>query len=110
MVLASLHGLGALLDAGIEVHFTRGPMLHAKIGVVDGVWWTVGSANLDPLSRRSNLEANIVGYGRSEATTLLAAMESWMAGSRRLEAEDHAHRPLWQRWLGHWLWRLRTIL
>jgi cardiolipin synthase len=110
MALASLHGLGALLDAGIEVHFTRGPMLHAKIGVVDGVWWTVGSANLDPLSRRSNLEANIVGYGRSEATTLLAAMESWMAGSRRLEAEDHAHRPLWQRWLGHWLWRLRTIL
>lgn len=110
MALASMHGLGALIAAGIEVHFAHGPMLHAKVGVVDGVWWTVGSANLDPLSRRNNLEANIVGYGRSEAAVLLAAMDGWIASAQRVDAQSHARRPLWQRWLGRWLWRLRTVL
>ncbi len=35
-------------------------MLHAKTAVVDDLWATVGSTNLDPLSLRQNLELNAI--------------------------------------------------
>src|SRR4029077_674713 len=49
-----------LLKAGVKVFEWEGRVLHAKTAVVDGLWCTVGSANLDALSLRSNLEVNAV--------------------------------------------------
>ncbi|MEW5739695.1 MAG: phosphatidylserine/phosphatidylglycerophosphate/cardiolipin synthase family protein [Myxococcota bacterium] len=49
-----------LLKKGIEVYEWRGRVLHAKTAVVDGRWSTVGSANLDAMSLRHNLEVNAV--------------------------------------------------
>lgn len=49
-----------LLRAGVKVFEWEGRVLHAKTAVVDGSWCTVGSANLDALSLRSNLEVNAV--------------------------------------------------
>jgi cardiolipin synthase len=51
---------GRLLRAGVRVFEWRGRVLHAKTAVVDGNWATVGSANLDYLSLRENLEVNAV--------------------------------------------------
>jgi cardiolipin synthase len=34
--------------------------LHGKVAVVDDLWATVGSSNLDPLSLGLNLEANVL--------------------------------------------------
>jgi hypothetical protein len=54
----------------------RGALLHAKTAVVDGVWSTVGSANMDWRSFLHNDEINVVvlgeGFGR-EMTTLFEA-------------------------------------
>ncbi|MBL8601088.1 MAG: phosphatidylserine/phosphatidylglycerophosphate/cardiolipin synthase family protein [Myxococcales bacterium] len=48
-----------LLMAGVHIHeYTRG-ILHAKSGLIDD-WATVGSYNLDYISLRQNLEANLV--------------------------------------------------
>ena len=49
-------GYGPLLQAGIRVFEWNGPMLHAKSAVVDGVWSTIGSYNLDARSLFHNLE------------------------------------------------------
>ena len=36
-----------LLAAGVKIHERRGVILHAKTALVDGVWASVGSTNLD---------------------------------------------------------------
>jgi len=49
-----------LQTAGVRIfEYTRRP-LHGKVAVVDDVWSTVGSSNLDPLSLALNLEANLI--------------------------------------------------
>ena len=48
-----------LLDEGIRIFEWNGPMLHAKTMVVDGVWSTVGSFNLDRWSLLNNLEVTV---------------------------------------------------
>ena len=48
-----------LAAAGVEIHEYWERPIHAKVAVIDGVWATVGSSNLDPLSLALNLEANV---------------------------------------------------
>ena len=49
-----------LLEAGVRIHERRDALLHAKTVVVDGVWSTVGSANMDRRSLQLNFENNLV--------------------------------------------------
>ncbi len=51
---------GSLLAAGVEIHEYQGGLLHAKVAVIDSVWATVGSSNLEPLSLLLAREANVV--------------------------------------------------
>jgi hypothetical protein len=50
---------GALIDAGIRVFEWRGPMLHAKTAVADGLWTRVGSTNLNAGSWLHNWEMDV---------------------------------------------------
>jgi cardiolipin synthase len=49
-----------LLSAGVEIYEYCERPLHGKVATVDGIWATVGSSNLDPLSLALNLEANVM--------------------------------------------------
>ena len=49
-----------LLRAGIHLHELHDTLLHAKTCVIDGLWTTVGSSNLDWRSFLHNAEANLV--------------------------------------------------
>ena len=49
-----------LLRAGVHLHELHDTLLHAKTCVVDGLWTTVGSSNLDWRSFLHNAEANLV--------------------------------------------------
>jgi len=48
-----------MLDLGIEIYEWTEHVLHAKTAVIDGVWCSIGSYNLDRRSLVHNLEANI---------------------------------------------------
>jgi cardiolipin synthase len=48
------------LKHGIRVYEYQRNILHAKTAVIDGIWSTVGSSNLDRRSFRKNLEINVV--------------------------------------------------
>lgn len=48
-----------LLDHGVRLWTLPGPMLHAKTAIIDDVFTTIGSYNLDQRSWRKNLEANL---------------------------------------------------
>jgi cardiolipin synthase len=49
-----------LLKAGVRIFERQHALLHAKTAVIDGVWATVGSHNLDWRSMLHNAEANVV--------------------------------------------------
>jgi phosphatidylserine/phosphatidylglycerophosphate/cardiolipin synthase-like enzyme len=50
---------GALIDAGVRVFEWRGPMLHAKTAVADGLWTRIGSTNLNAGSWMNNWEMDV---------------------------------------------------
>jgi cardiolipin synthase len=49
-----------LIRADVRVYEYNERPLHGKVAVVDDIWATVGSSNLDPTSLSLNLEANVV--------------------------------------------------
>ena len=51
---------GQLLQAGITIQEYHRSMLHAKVAVVDDIWATVGSSNIDPYSLLMAREANVI--------------------------------------------------
>ncbi len=59
-----------LLGAGIEIHEYHVSFLHAKVAMVDGIWSTVGSSNIDPLSLWMAREANLVVHDKGFADSM----------------------------------------
>jgi cardiolipin synthase len=83
-----------LLKGGVKIHERRGALLHSKTAIVDGVWSTVGSANLDWRSALDNNEVNAVVLGRDFAQQMLAMFAADLAMSDAIDAERWERRPL----------------
>jgi cardiolipin synthase len=89
---------GSLLAAGIEIHEYAPSYLHAKVAVIDQVWATVGSSNLDPLSLLLAREANVVVHDADFANSLRERLlQAMQTEGKRLDPDQFAHRPLMQR-------------
>ena len=108
--LASMHVLGRLLGSGVKVYLAQHRMMHAKFGVVDGLWWTAGSDNLDPISRQRNLEANVVGLGAAQAQQLTDYFEFLCTDAVELTLATWRNRPWWQKVVGAVAWAFRAFL
>lgn len=67
---ASRSSWGRLLLGGIRLHEYQAGLLHAKTIVIDGVWSTIGSTNLDNRSFALNEELNVIIYDRGVAGRL----------------------------------------
>jgi cardiolipin synthase A/B len=88
----------ALLAVGIEIYEYDKSYLHAKVAVIDSVWATVGSSNLDPLSLLLAREANIVMQDADFAQNLRQRLLLAMANEgKRVDATQMANRPWTQR-------------
>jgi cardiolipin synthase len=57
---ATLALYAELLAAGVEIYAYQASHMHAKVAVIDSMWATVGSSNIDPFSLWLAREANIV--------------------------------------------------
>ncbi len=99
-----------LLRAGIRIHERRDVLLHSKTVVIDGVWSTVGSTNLDWRSFLHNYELNAVVLGADYGAQMRAAFERDLAGSTEITLAQWNRRPLgarikqglarlWEYWL-----------
>lgn len=82
-----------LLSLGVRIFEWQGPILHAKAGVVDGKWATVGSYNLDHRSLLANLEVNLHVLDPGFAGELSARLDADMAQSRELKRDEWRRRP-----------------
>ena len=96
---ASRSELGQLLTAGIEIYEYRAGLLHAKTMVVDGVWATVGSTNLDRRSFALNDELNLVVYDATVARQLQQVFEADLQESRKVTLENWKRRGFFSKFL-----------
>jgi cardiolipin synthase len=99
-----------LLDAGVKIYERQEALLHAKTIVVDGVWSTVGSSNLDWRSFLHNEELNAVILGWGFGREMEAMFDDDLRESVQIEREVWARRPMNMRmkeWVGrmwgYWL-------
>jgi cardiolipin synthase len=59
-----------LLEAGVAIYEWRDALMHAKTAVIDSVWASVGSTNLDWRSFVHNYEADVIVYDPAFARAL----------------------------------------
>ena len=101
---------GRLLRAGVKIYERRGRVLHSKTALIDGVWSTVGSTNLDWRSFLHNHELNAVVLGSEFGAQVQAMFEADLAESNAISLEAWKRRPLemrfkegfarlWEYWL-----------
>jgi len=91
---ASRGQFGRMLRAGIEIYEYRPALLHAKTMVVDGVWATIGSTNLDNRSFALNDELNLVVYDAALARRMEEIFRDDLAQSKRIEYRAWRRRGL----------------
>jgi cardiolipin synthase len=94
-----------LLKAGVSIHERRGAVMHSKTVTVDGVWSTVGSANLDWRSFLHNDEVNAVILGRDFALQMDGMFDSDLAESDAIDLAQWRERG-WAERFKEWLARL----
>jgi cardiolipin synthase len=83
-----------LLKAGVKIYERRGALLHSKSAIIDGVWSTVGSTNLDWRSFLDNDEINAVILGREFAQQMQATFATDLEASEAIDLERWERRPL----------------
>jgi len=91
---ASRSQFGRLFKAGIKVYEYRAALLHSKTMVIDSVWATVGSTNLDRRSFELNEELNLVVYGADIARRLERVFVDDLEQSREVTYEQWKNRGI----------------
>ncbi len=99
-----------LLKSGVRLYELRDRMLHAKTAVIDGVWSTVGSTNMDLQSFLYNNEINVLVIGKDFADKMGELFEQDLKASDEVKGEKWSERPflnrvkeLFARLLASWL-------
>ncbi len=99
-----------LLRAGVKIFERGGVILHSKSVVIDGVWATIGSTNLDWRSFLHNYELNAVVLGTDFGALMQMMFEEDLAASEEITLAQWRKRPLhfrvkeifsraWEYWL-----------
>ena len=107
---ASRRQFGALLRAGVEIYEYVPALLHSKTMIIDGVWATIGSTNLDNRSFAVNDELNVIIYNRAFAQRLEAVYADDLAHSRRVTLEAWKSRGIAARLLETLALPIRDLL
>lgn len=88
-----------LLEAGVQIHEMSHAVMHAKTAVIDGVFSSVGSSNLDWRSIVGNNEIDVIVLGDDFGQQMQALFARDVAASTPIEAASWAKRGLGQRLL-----------
>jgi len=101
---------GDMLKSGIHIHEMQIAVLHAKTAVIDQLWSTVGSANIDLRSFMHNYEMNAVVIDTAFSQALESAFAEDLRHCVEVTTQQWAQRSLAERlkeWtarrLAYWL-------
>ena len=98
------------LRNGIRIFGFQHAMIHAKTATIDGIWSTVGTANLDRLSLAGNYEINIELLDEEFAADMEHVFSIDLSNAFDLTPERW-HRRSWLSWVSeHILRPLRPLL
>jgi len=94
---ASRYLYARLMRAGVRIFEWPGAMMHAKSGVIDGVWSTIGSYNLDRRSYLHNLEVGLVVIDAAVGEELGREFESQLARCKEVLPGPWEARSWWEK-------------
>ena len=83
-----------LLRGGVRLLRFENAMVHAKTGTIDGLWSTIGTANIDRLSLAGNYEVNMEILDPSVAQHLERVFELDSGNCTELTLQEWTERPL----------------
>jgi cardiolipin synthase len=83
-----------LLKSGVKIYERDTSLLHAKTAVIDQVWSTVGSTNMDFLSLLNNDEVNAVILSKEFAVEMEKMFVGDLENSRQIHWKEWKKRPL----------------
>jgi cardiolipin synthase len=104
VLYAARYNYSELLKSGVKLFERRNALLHAKTAVIDGVWSTVGSTNMDFWSFLSDDEVNAVILSSEFAIEMEKMFAKDIAESDQIKWEEWKERPLLPRireWFAH---------
>jgi cardiolipin synthase A/B len=85
---------GPLLEAGVRILEVGDSVMHAKVGVVDGTWSSVGSSNLDRRSVAWNNEVDAILLGREVGALMERVLERAMSRATPVVLDQWRRRSL----------------
>jgi cardiolipin synthase len=94
-----------LLAGGVRIFQLQVAVLHAKTAVIDGVWSTIGSANIDRRSFIHNYELNVVVIDPAFGRDMESAFNEDLRDSKEVTLEQWRSRP-WADRVKEWAARL----
>ena len=83
-----------LLGAGVRIHLYEHIMIHSKTATIDGIWSTVGTANIDRYSLLGNYETNVEVYSKDLAEQMERMFELDKTNAREITLQEWDRRPL----------------
>ncbi|RJR41043.1 MAG: cardiolipin synthase [Desulfobacteraceae bacterium] len=86
-----------LLAAGVRLFERQNALLHSKTAVIDGVWSTVGSSNLDVRSFLHDTEVNAVVLGTQFGGKMERMFEYDLSRSKEITPGEWEKRPVTDR-------------
>jgi cardiolipin synthase len=99
------------MNAGIKIYiYDERTILHAKTGVADDAWGSVGSANIDNLSLLLNFEGNLRSSDPLFIANLKQQFMDDISASRLLTKRDWIARPILLKIFEIITWPLHGIL
>lgn len=96
-----------LAKRGAKVYLYHGGFHHTKMMIVDDVFSTVGSANLDSRSLRCDYEVNTVLFDKGVTAQLDSLFDEQLKSTTRIQQGYWKTKTPWKRFVG-WLGNLLT--
>lgn len=86
-----------LLEGGIRIYERQDALLHSKTAIIDGVWSTVGSTNLDWRSFVFNQEINAVILSPQFGAQMKNMFDRDLGASKEITLKEWEARPVSER-------------
>lgn len=96
-----------LMKRGAEVYMYTGGFNHSKVMCVDGLYCTIGSANINSRSLIYDYETNIFVFGKEDTKELYDYIDLDKQNAYKVTKEIYKKRCWWNRFCG-WLVTLAT--
>lgn len=97
VLYASRSFYSELLEAGVRIYERQDALLHSKTALIDGVWSTIGSTNLDWRSFVYNQEINAVILSPQFGAQTKTMFDRDLGASKEITKEQWEQRPISER-------------